>query len=216
VTIVFDEALDGASKPANSAFSVNVGGSARTVSNVEINGSNIVLTFDGAAIADTDSLTIAYTKPGSGAVLKDFAGNEAVSLSSLIVGASGVNTITGTSANDTIIGNGGNDTLTGNGGIDTFDYNSTTDGDDTITDFTIGSGANGDKLDLTDLLDGYTSDSTLSDFITSRESAGNTIISIDANGTVGGAFAADVTITLTGVTGISLTDMISDDNLILS
>jgi Ca2+-binding RTX toxin-like protein len=54
------------------------------------------------------------------------------------------------------------DTLTGGFGIDTFDYNSKTDGNDTITDFTMGNG--GDKLNLKDLLS-YTSSDTLSNFI---------------------------------------------------
>ncbi|NYT28261.1 MAG: type I secretion C-terminal target domain-containing protein [Candidatus Thiodubiliella endoseptemdiera] len=110
-------------------------------------------------------------------------------------------------------GNGGSDTLTGNGGSDVFDYNNTTDGNDTITDFTKGT----DKLDIKDLLVGYDSNSTLSEFITSEVSGSDTIVKVDANGTTGnsGAFTADIEITLTGVTGIDLSAMLSSNDLIV-
>lgn len=90
---------------------------------VTISGKNVVLTIDGATITDGDTVTVNYTKPASGIVLEDTQGNDAQSLSNVIVGTLGVNTITGTSGNDVITGNASADTLTGNGGIDTFDYN---------------------------------------------------------------------------------------------
>jgi hypothetical protein len=76
----------------------------------------------------------------------------------------------------------------------------------------MGSGADGDKLDLADLLDGYTSGSTLADFITLTDDSTDTSIAIDINGDSSGT---DLTIVLTGATGTSLADMISDGNLIL-
>ncbi|WP_369178015.1 Ig-like domain-containing protein [Candidatus Thiodubiliella endoseptemdiera] len=218
VTITFDEYLNTLAVPDASAFSVDVGGS-RNVTGVAISDKNVVLTIDGAAIVDGNTVNVNYTKPASGIVLEGTQGNDAVSLSNLIVGTSGVNTITGTSGNDIIIANAGADTLTGNGGVDTFDYNSTTDGNDTISDFVIGSG--GDKLDLSDLLTGETS-GTLANFIEVTDSngaadGGDITLKIDADG--GSSFTSpDIAITLTGagITGAESTlASLTTDNIVI-
>ena len=84
VTITFDEYLNSASVPDAAAFSVDVGGS-RTVTNVAISGKNVELTIDGAAITNSDTVTVSYTKPAFGIVLEDSAGNEASTLSNVNV-----------------------------------------------------------------------------------------------------------------------------------
>ena len=119
VTLTFDEYLNTVAAPDASAFNVDVGGG-RNVTGVAISGKNVVLTIDGAAIVDGDTVNVNYTKPASGIVLEDTQGNDAVSLSNVIVGTSGVNTITGTSGDDLIVGNEGADALIGNGGVDTL------------------------------------------------------------------------------------------------
>ena len=81
VTITFDEYLNSASVPDAAAFSVDVGGGSRTVTNVAISGKNVELTIDGAAITDSDTVTVSYTKPGSGTVLEDRTGNQVSTLS---------------------------------------------------------------------------------------------------------------------------------------
>ena len=212
VTITFDEDLNSASVPDASAFSVDVAGS-RTVTNVAISGKNVELTIDGAAIIDSDTVTVSYTKPGSGTVLEDSAGNDADSLGSVIVGTSGANTLAGDANDNIITGNAGNDTLSGGGGNDIFDYNIDTDGDDRITDFTIGAGAEADKLDLSDLLT-YTASDTLSDFLTVADDGSDVTIAIDANGDSSGT---DLTITLIGIgTGsLDLAALTADDNLVV-
>jgi hypothetical protein len=88
--------------------------------------------------------------------LKDFESVTVIgSVTSTIIGNSSANIITGGSSNDTLTGNGGNDTLfggegddilnggagtdtlTGGEGADTFTFTSTSNGTDTITDFTV-------------------------------------------------------------------------------
>jgi Ca2+-binding RTX toxin-like protein len=61
-----------------------------------------VLTIEGATITDSDTVIVNYTKPTSGIALENTEGNGVQSLSNVIVGTSGVNTITGTSGNDII------------------------------------------------------------------------------------------------------------------
>jgi hypothetical protein len=133
----------------------------------------------------------------------------------LIVGIAGVNTIMGTSGDDIITGNASGDAITGNGGNDIFDYNVITDGDDSISDFVIGSGAEADKLDLSDLLT-YASSDTSANFLTVVDSgAGNGVtIAIDANGDSSGT---DLTITLTGIGtgGLALTDFETNNLIVL-
>jgi uncharacterized repeat protein (TIGR02059 family) len=83
LVINFNEALDAASAPAGSAFDVQVGGS-RSVTNVAISGSAVTLTLNPAVVS-TDTVTVAYTKPGSPPVIQDVAGNDAVSFSAMAV-----------------------------------------------------------------------------------------------------------------------------------
>ena len=65
LTINFDRALDAASKPGASTFTIN--GSTATVSSVALSGSTATLTLS-AAVAHTDVVTITYTKPGTGGI----------------------------------------------------------------------------------------------------------------------------------------------------
>ena len=75
VTVTFSEAMDTTSTPPASAFTVTVNGSARTVNSYTLSGSQATLTL-ASAVSGSDSVTVAYTKPPSGQVLKDLAGNE--------------------------------------------------------------------------------------------------------------------------------------------
>jgi hypothetical protein len=219
VIITFDQELYSytqTSSNAINAFKVN----GKSVSKVRAVGSEVILDVS-ETITDINSVVITYSRPSTSSYqLKDKAGNLA---SDLRIGSSasdidtiGSKALIGSNNTTLLIGNAGDDTLKAGYGSDTFDYNATTDGNDTIGGFTMGTGANKDILDLKDLLSGYTPSSTLSEFITSSESGGNTVINIDANGAAGDAFAADVNITLTGITGIGLQTMIDDGNLVLS
>src|SRR2546425_14763 len=97
-----------------------------------------------------------------------------------VLGGAGADVLTGTAGNDIIIGGAGSDVLTGGAGSDTFLYRSSDAGAvDTITDFDVGAG--GDVLNIGALLSGYTANDA-SQFISLRESDGNTIVSIDSDG----------------------------------
>ncbi|BAS68020.1 Ig-like domain-containing protein [Bathymodiolus septemdierum thioautotrophic gill symbiont] len=122
----------------------------------------------------------------------------------------------GTTGNDTINMSSFNELVYGRGGSDTFVYKSWSDAaasssNDAIADFTMGTGAGKDTLNLADLLTGYSS-ANLADFLSLSDDGTNSSIAIDSNGDSSGT---DLTITLTGVTGVSLATMISDANLIL-
>ncbi len=84
---------------------------------------------------------------------------------------------------------------------------------DSVTDFQ--SGANGDTLDLSDLLTGYdgvTSDAD--DFVRFTVSAGGTLVQVDADGASGSVGFVDTVL----LQDVSLTDVgqaIADGNLIM-
>ena len=78
VTVVFDEALAGASVPAPGAFSVTVDGAARTPSGVAVAGRAVTLGL-ASAVVHGEAVTVGYTKPARGAVLGDAAGNAVAS-----------------------------------------------------------------------------------------------------------------------------------------
>ncbi len=77
VTLGMSEAL-GASTPVASAFVVTVGGVAVSPTAVSISGSNVALTLSSAIEAGS-AVSVAYTKPSSGNVLEDAAGNDMAS-----------------------------------------------------------------------------------------------------------------------------------------
>ena len=83
--VAYDEALDPGSQPATSAFTVKVGGAARSVDMVEISGSVVTLTL-ASGFRPGDTLTVSYTKPGSSPI-RDASSNanEAASLTETTV-----------------------------------------------------------------------------------------------------------------------------------
>ncbi|NER01566.1 MAG: endonuclease [Okeania sp. SIO3C4] len=94
----------------------------------------------------------------------------------------------GTDGDDTITGFRNRDVLTGGGGDDTFVYTSILDAGDIITDFEVGS----DKIDLAGVLDGFGVagfDPIADGYVGFRSRRGNTILTIDPDGTTGNARA---------------------------
>ncbi|MYD94593.1 MAG: hypothetical protein F4Y02_13080, partial [Chloroflexi bacterium] len=78
LTLTFNETLDAGETPDRSAFAVTVDGIARSVDTVTVSGATVTLTLVTAAFAG-ETVTVAYTAPadGTGARLKDLAGNSA-------------------------------------------------------------------------------------------------------------------------------------------
>ncbi|WP_431701525.1 retention module-containing protein [Pseudomonas sp. BR20] len=117
----------------------------------------------------------------------------------ILFGQGGNDVLSGGAGNDILVGGKGNDTLTGGAGADTFvwlkgDTNTGT-GVDTITDFKHGEG---DKLDLSDLLQG-SNDANLSSYLKLTTDSSGSTLSVSSTGSFTAGGTADVTIKVDGV-----------------
>ena len=83
LTLTYGEALDGGSRPASGDFTVEVGGSGRSVSGVSVSGSVVTLTLNPAVEHGDTGIRVSYTVPtGVGAnPIQDEVGNDARGLS---------------------------------------------------------------------------------------------------------------------------------------
>lgn len=85
---------------------------------------------------------------------------------------------------------------------------------DTIADFNTGQG---DKIDITDVLSGsgYNPGThTLSDWVSIVDSGGNGYLYVDQDG-VGGTYSPVAIATIFGVTGLDVSDLVTNGNLIV-
>ncbi|WP_342371227.1 biofilm-associated Ig-like repeat protein Blp1 [Acinetobacter sp. D009] len=132
------------------------------------------------------------------------------------------NLLTGNSGNNVLNGREGNDTYITNEGTDTilFQLLNSQDatggnGHDTVLDFTlgeVGTDAQADKIDLSELLIDYSKDvSTLAKFISVEQDAGNTTISLDRDGE-GTMFSSVSLITLNQV-NTTLDELLNNQQL---
>ena len=136
-------------------------------------------------------------------------------LGNVLIGNGASNRLIGNGGNDILDGRGGNDILRGGLGSDTFVRHAlSAEGRDTITDFHKGAG--GDKLDIHDVLSGFVNGtSNPNDFVHLTQSGGNTTVQVDANGAVGGHSFTSIAV-LTGVTGVTVNELVHDGNLELT
>ena len=83
LTLAYGEALDGGSRPASGDFTVEVGGTGRSVSGVSISGSVVTLFLNPAVEHGDTGIRVSYTVPtGVGAnPIRDAVGNHARGLS---------------------------------------------------------------------------------------------------------------------------------------
>jgi Ca2+-binding RTX toxin-like protein len=120
-----------------------------------------------------------------------------------LLGGIGTDTIQGNEGADLIESGQGADVLTGGAGADTFQYlvASLPAGTDKITDFSV---ADGDRLDIVDLLVGYDPlQDAITDFVTFTASGADTILSVDRDGTASSTYAAQQVALLQGVSGLN-------------
>ena len=84
LTLTYGEALDGGSRPAAGDFTVEVGGSGRSVSGVSVSDTVVTLTLNPAVEHGDTGIRVSYTVPtGVGAnPIRDAVGNDARGLSS--------------------------------------------------------------------------------------------------------------------------------------
>ncbi|WP_265707123.1 SwmB domain-containing protein [Verminephrobacter aporrectodeae] len=74
--------LDATALPGNAGFTVSTTGTAITVSSAVVNGAAKTVTLTlSRAVTQTETVKVSYTKPESGAVVQDAAGNDAANLS---------------------------------------------------------------------------------------------------------------------------------------
>lgn len=174
LTLTGSNAIDGTGNAGNNAITGNSG--ANTLS----------------GLAGDDVLT------GQGAADKLYGGDDADTL----YGAGGADTLHGDAGSDILFGQGGADHLYGEAGADIFAFQAATayGASDTVHDFSL---AEGDVLDLRDLLTGYDSlTMSLTDFVEITDSGANSLLKVDQDG-AGTAFGFVQVATLTGVTGLT-------------
>ncbi|WP_409261913.1 immunoglobulin-like domain-containing protein, partial [Pseudomonas putida] len=115
-----------------------------------------------------------------------------------LLGGEGNDLLFGGAGNDTLIGGKGNDILSGGAGADTFVWKAGDIGQDVIKDFKL---SEGDRLDLTDLLQGERG-TTIDNYLKITTVGGESTLQISTEGKLnaaGGLANADVSIKLEGV-----------------
>lgn len=162
-------------------------------------GDNTLYAESGADIVyGIDGDDTIYGGAGNDILYGDYKTATGLDGNDILYGGDGNDTLIGWGGNDTLEGGAGNDTLWGGTGADTFVL--ALGSIDTLRDFSV---AQGDKLDLSDILSGfYTNPATqaITDFIQITTVSGNSVISVDQNG--GGNSFVQVG-TILGVTGLT-------------
>lgn len=167
---------------------------------VNSGGTATLLTTGNDSFNGTASDTLAVYG-GAGKDTVDFSGN-AASTGRYLDGGAGADTLTGGLGDDILTGGSGADSLTGGAGADTFRFDRAGDAADHVTDF---SEAQGDRIDLHDLLSGEAG-LAISDYVSLQEVGGNTILSIDRDG-AGAAHGFVQVAQLDNTTGLDVNDL---------
>ncbi|WP_445535174.1 putative Ig domain-containing protein [Acinetobacter sp. G18] len=195
-----------------------------------IDNSGDIVTENASEGIDTVLSSITYTL-GNNLENLTLTGSTAINatgntLNNTLTGNSGVNALNGGAGNDILDGQGGNDQLTGGTGADTALYQLLVQSDalggngiDVWSDFTIGnttSNTNADKIDIGDLLIGYSGNynfTSLEPFIKTVVSGSNTQLYIDRDG-VGTTYSSSLLLTLNN-TNVNLNDLINNQQVII-
>ncbi|TNE33034.1 MAG: type I secretion C-terminal target domain-containing protein, partial [Alphaproteobacteria bacterium] len=125
-----------------------------------------------------------------------------------IYGQGGNDYLYGQEGDDILYGGDGDDILSGGSGADTFIFHAGDTGVNTITDF---DAAQGDTLDISDVLAGFDPLAhTLSDFVKATPDGGNTLLQVDPTGS--GSFQTIAV--LEGVNSVDVDALFTSGNLI--
>ncbi|WP_336948518.1 M57 family metalloprotease [Acinetobacter junii] len=131
-------------------------------------------------------------------------------LNNILVGNSGSNVLDGGAGNDTLVGGLGSDTVILN------IINNAKNSIDTWADFTIGDillNPNADKIDISNLFMGYSSDQSLDSYLSLYTHNGNTILSIDRDG-VRGDYISENLLILSNVS-VDISTLLENQQLII-
>jgi uncharacterized repeat protein (TIGR02059 family) len=214
VVVSFNEAISASTLPNISAFTVRVGGTAQTISSLSRSGNDLVIALTNP-ISSAGELRVAYSQPGTNALVDsdgNAVGSSDLAYGQVLTGTTGSDTLSGAAGRvDYLLGSLGTDTLEGKGAADHFvwpDFGTGGPGGftQTIKDFgfkrgsgTLQGSTEADVLDLSQLLDGYTSGATLSNYLQFEKDANNKLtLKIDHNG--GATFTPTATLVFDNVT----------------
>lgn len=132
-----------------------------------------------------------------------------------LYGGDGNDTLYGGNGNDILYGGSGSDRLYGGDGADTFVFEAATAFDtwDQIRDFNV---AQGDRIDLSDLLSGFNSSiHDINHFVRFGDTGTHTYVRVDVNGTAGGANFVQIAM-LNNTSGLGSVDqLVADGTLII-
>lgn len=172
-----------------------------TVSEASGGGTDTLILRGDVSLATATTLTLGsnlenYDISLTNNTLLNITGN---ALNNHLIGNAAANTLNGGSGSDTLDGGDGLDRLIGGLGADTFVFHEATafNNIDVVSDF---NAILGDKLDIRDVLDGYSG--PISDWVQITDSCLNSIVEVDRDGS-GGSFGWTQIATLTGVTGLA-------------
>jgi len=206
-----------ASQVTNGAFTQDVSGYGSEINRIDLVGGP---KFKGPSFLLSDVSGETEGQPGADTfhyTLKDADGDKSYSkitfdniAENYIQGDAGDNTLYGTDGDDFIYGDSGNDVLTGGDGEDTFLFSAINEGLDTIKDF---DAAEGDALDLSNVLTGFDAGEDINDFLFAVKDGGNTTIHANNNGD-GDLSGATAIVTLEGEDA-TINDLMANGNIVL-
>lgn len=147
-------------------------------------------------------------------IAQETPGSEGVVSDDVLIGGAGDDVIYGEGGDDILIGGDGNDDLYGGFGSDTILYDLLVSGVDTIFGFETGEG--GDVINITEILEGFDSQTdNILDFVhLTDDGNGNDVLEVNVDGDAGGEFAA-LAIIEGGVGSDTLVDLIDNGNLVV-
>lgn len=190
---IVDSASDVVSESASSGTDLVLSSVTYTISDADVE--NLTLTGSANINASGNSSANELTGNAGDNVLSGANGND------ILFGMDGNDSLNGGYGDDILSGGAGTDILTGASNADIFVFDIASYGSvDIVTDF---STAQGDALDIRDLLDGFDAGThDITDWLRITDSGSNSIVEVDRDGVDGGYGWTQIA-TLNNVTGLT-------------